>query len=65
MDFTTMVDIIEMVFTIMDIDVLDMDITITMAIDIIMEDVTVQSMDNMDIIEIEGITNVLISIDSM
>jgi hypothetical protein len=49
----------------MDIEGLDMDITITMVIDIIMEDVTVQSMDNMDIIEIEGITNVHITIDRM
>jgi len=54
-----------MVITIMGIDDLDMDIIIAMEIDIIMEDGIVLLMVNMDIIEIEVITNAHIIIDRM
>ena len=54
-----MVDIIEMVSTIMGIDVLDMVIIILMETDIIKEDAIEHVMVYMDTIEIKIITNVL------
>lgn len=65
MDFTIMVDIIVMDITIMGIEDLDMDTTITMVTDTITEDVIVRLMDNMDIIGIGLIINVPITIDRM
>jgi len=59
MGFTIMVDIIEMVSTIMGIDVLDMVIIIQMEIDIIREDAIGHVMVYMDTIEIKIIINVL------
>lgn len=59
MDYITMVDFIEMAYTIMEIDALDMDIIIIMEIDIIKDGVIEHVMEYMDIIEIKTIMNVL------